>query len=211
MEKLYQLMGDKVDNYITFFSLRAHGMVGEVPKTELIYIHSKILLVDDEIALIGSANINDRSMLGNRDSEVAVVIRDDNKIPSRMNGSPYQASKFVKDLRVSLLKEHLGIDDRHVDILSDPLSDGLYEMMRRNSYKNTKLYREIFGCYPDDKFKKFEDMQDKNPADVKAKYIDLNKNFKGNIVEFPLNFLKEEYLNRTYFCKEILVPIKNFL
>jgi phospholipase D1/2 len=97
-------MQDKVDDYITFFSLRAHGMINGTPKTELIYIHSKVLIVDDEIVLIGSANINDRSMIGSRDSEVAVTIKDDNKITSRMNGKPFQASKFVKDLRVKLLK-----------------------------------------------------------------------------------------------------------
>lgn len=42
--------------------------------TELIYIHSKLLIVDDNLVIAGSANINDRSMLGDRDSEVALVI-----------------------------------------------------------------------------------------------------------------------------------------
>ena len=32
------------------------------------------MIVDDQIALIGSANINDRSLNGNRDTELAVVI-----------------------------------------------------------------------------------------------------------------------------------------
>lgn len=35
-----------------------------------VYVHSKIMIVDDRYALIGSANINDRSLLGSRDSEV---------------------------------------------------------------------------------------------------------------------------------------------
>lgn len=34
------------------------------------YVHSKIMIVDDRAALVGSANINDRSLLGSRDSEV---------------------------------------------------------------------------------------------------------------------------------------------
>lgn len=34
------------------------------------------MIVDDKFALIGSANINDRSLNGNRDTELAVVIED---------------------------------------------------------------------------------------------------------------------------------------
>jgi len=47
------------------------------PVTELIYVHSKLMIVDDEKVLIGSANINDRSLLGSRDSEIAIVIEDE--------------------------------------------------------------------------------------------------------------------------------------
>lgn len=32
------------------------------------------MIVDDKIAICGSANINDRSMIGKRDSEIAVLI-----------------------------------------------------------------------------------------------------------------------------------------
>ena len=39
----------------------------------MIYVHSKMMIVDDEFILIGSANINDRSLRGNRDTEIAVV------------------------------------------------------------------------------------------------------------------------------------------
>jgi phosphatidylserine/phosphatidylglycerophosphate/cardiolipin synthase-like enzyme len=41
-----------------------------------VYVHSKIMIVDDCIALIGSANINDRSLLGSRDSEVPLLLDD---------------------------------------------------------------------------------------------------------------------------------------
>lgn len=36
----------------------------------------KVCIVDDRLAIIGSANINERSQRGDRDSEIAAVIRD---------------------------------------------------------------------------------------------------------------------------------------
>ena len=74
IEQLEKIMGSKWKNYIGFFSLRNHALVNNVPKTEIIYIHSKLIIIDDKTVLIGSANINDRSMLGNRDSELAIII-----------------------------------------------------------------------------------------------------------------------------------------
>jgi phospholipase D1/2 len=41
-----------------------------------VYIHAKVCIVDDRLAIIGSANINERSQRGERDSELAAVIRD---------------------------------------------------------------------------------------------------------------------------------------
>ena len=38
----------------------------------MIYVHSKRMIVDDEYVLIGSANINQRSMDGSRDTEIAM-------------------------------------------------------------------------------------------------------------------------------------------
>ncbi|KAG1225117.1 hypothetical protein G6F35_003596 [Rhizopus arrhizus] len=79
--------------------------------SELVYIHDKLLIVDDRIVLVGSANINDRSQLGNRDSEVAMLIEDTEMIPSFMDGKEYKASKFAHSLRMQLFKEHLGLLD----------------------------------------------------------------------------------------------------
>jgi phospholipase D1/2 len=65
--------------YIQFYSLRTHDKINNVPVTEMIYIHSKLIIIDDKIVIMGSANINDRSLLGNRDSELAVLINLINK------------------------------------------------------------------------------------------------------------------------------------
>ena len=37
-----------------------------------IYVHSKMMIVDDKYIIIGSANINQRSMAGTRDTEIAM-------------------------------------------------------------------------------------------------------------------------------------------
>ncbi|KAM7199373.1 phospholipase D1 [Naviculisporaceae sp. PSN 640] len=99
------------EDYIQFFSLRQWGKLGNnILTTEQLYIHAKCIIVDDRVALIGSANINERSMLGNRDSECAAVVRDTDMIWSTMAGRPYQVGRFAHTLRLRLMREHLGLD-----------------------------------------------------------------------------------------------------
>ena len=38
------------------------------------------------MVIMGSANLNDRSQCGDRDSEIALLVEDQETIPSRMNG-----------------------------------------------------------------------------------------------------------------------------
>jgi phospholipase D1/2 len=100
------------EDYITFYSLRTWGKIGpnKMLVTEQLYIHAKVIIVDDRIALIGSANINERSMVGNRDSECAAVVRDTDMIWSTMDGEPYLVGRFAHTLRMRLMREHLGLD-----------------------------------------------------------------------------------------------------
>ena len=99
------------EDYIQFFSLRQWGKLGNnLITTEQLYIHAKCIIVDDRVALIGSANINERSMLGNRDSETAAIVRDTDMIWSTMAGRPYRVGRFAHTLRLRLMREHLGLD-----------------------------------------------------------------------------------------------------
>ncbi|KAJ5857612.1 hypothetical protein N7455_008506 [Penicillium solitum] len=105
-------LGIEPEDYIQFYSLRTWGKIGpqKALVTEQLYIHAKCMVVDDRAAIIGSANINERSMLGSRDSEVASVVRDTDMIMSSMNGKPYLVGRFPHTLRMRLMREHLGID-----------------------------------------------------------------------------------------------------
>jgi hypothetical protein len=38
----------------------------------MIYVHAKGMIVDDEYVIVGSANINQRSMAGSKDTEIAM-------------------------------------------------------------------------------------------------------------------------------------------
>lgn len=51
------------------------------------------------ICVPGSANINDRSMLGSKDSEMAVFVEDEERVPSVMGGEEYQAGPLALALR----------------------------------------------------------------------------------------------------------------
>lgn len=62
-----------------------------------IYVHSKMMIVDDTYIIIGSANINQRSMAGSRDTEIAVGAHQ----PSYANQGQ------VHQFRLALWAEHL--------------------------------------------------------------------------------------------------------
>jgi len=70
----------------------------------MIYVHSKLMIVDDEVAIVGSANINMRSMAGTRDTELAVSCFQ--PAHTAAAGSPPRAGVF--GFRMSLWSEHLG-------------------------------------------------------------------------------------------------------
>ena len=70
-----------------------------------IYVHAKIMIVDDEILRIGSANLNNRSM--GLDSECDVFI------DSTRDGNGH-AAEAIASLRRKLLGEHCGLDEREV-------------------------------------------------------------------------------------------------
>ena len=71
---------------------------------EIIYVHSKLMIVDDKHVICGSANINDRSLLGKRDSELAAVISDEEFITSQLNGQKCQVGKYAFSLRKKIFK-----------------------------------------------------------------------------------------------------------
>lgn len=74
------------------------------------------MIVDDKTVIIGSANINERSQLGTRDSEIAACIQDDKDlINSRLNGKKVKVGRYAHTLRMRLMCEHIGLDTDQID------------------------------------------------------------------------------------------------
>ena len=224
LEQLIKIMGKEWKNYIGFYSLRNHCLVNGVPKTEIIYIHSKLMIVDDTKVLIGSANINDRSMLGKRDSEFAVIIKEKKKAINKrtnknfvMNGNKnYHAANFATLFRKDLMAEHLGIN-RDDPILDDPVSNELFTFINSRANSNTQIYHDVFGCYPDDAYDNFNKLKEakmlkekEKPEELLNKYNSMKDKIVGHIVNYPLKFLYDETLGNSFFSVENLVPEHNF-
>lgn len=114
-----QRVGIVPEDYIQFYSLRRWGTIGkhEMLVTEQLYIHAKVMVADDRTAIIGSANINERSMRGTRDSEVCAIVRDKDLIDSTMDGKSYKVGAFAHTLRMRLMREHLGVDVDLIDMV----------------------------------------------------------------------------------------------
>ncbi|KAG6554629.1 hypothetical protein Mapa_003647 [Marchantia paleacea] len=70
----------------------------------MIYVHSKMMIVDDEYIIVGSANINERSMNGSRDTEIAFGAYQPHRIAG-MQGLPHGE---VHGFRMALWYEHMG-------------------------------------------------------------------------------------------------------
>ena len=77
---------------------------GETP----IYVHAKLMIVDDEILRIGSANLNNRSL--GLDSECDTVLD-----TTRPHNAGRGLEERIRAIRVSLLAEHCGADEPEME------------------------------------------------------------------------------------------------
>jgi phospholipase D1/2 len=192
----------KLEHFIKFFTLRQHDkrpfiqgdpVCDGYAVTEQIYVHSKLMIVDDQTVIIGSANINDRSLHGERDSEVCVISgpahevhegelcksEDDKSMKKiQMFGEKgWEATHFAHTLRVHLWAEHMGNlkDGDHVDEavalgLEDP---GIaYEKFLTYAEGNTEIYDKVFPDSPNNEhhtLKQLIDCIDKRSVDTYPK------------------------------------------
>jgi phospholipase D1/2 len=101
-------------NRISFRTILKQGGVGgravlaypicrEGEKQTSVRIHSKIMIVDDRLLHIGSANINNRSMGVDTECDIVLI------------GSDEKARRKIADVRNDLIREHTGYKAEEID------------------------------------------------------------------------------------------------
>lgn len=129
-----------LNDYLCFLMARTYQFTQNLLQSDQVFIHSKVMIVDDRSAIVSSANINDRSLLGDRDSEMGCIISSEVLVPgnpcplagidpqsrhdiceSTMDGKVYWVTRAVQMLRLRLWREFLGFACD-----SDSVTESLY-------------------------------------------------------------------------------------
>ena len=155
--RIEKLVPDEWQRHLTLLNLRNWDTLDGRPVTEQIYVHSKLLIADDRVAVLGSANINDRSLLGDRDSELAVVVRDDTPAMAPLNGRcEDQVSAVVHQLRKDLWAKHFGAQagERRAAhlltpaVLKSPAAPATWQAIQAQAQDNADTYDASFWFIP---------------------------------------------------------------
>ncbi len=199
--------------YLSVMNLRSYGVLAETRRkdhlpphtigsehgpslyvvTEQCYVHSKLLIVDDAVAIIGSANCNDRSLLGTGDTEIAAVIVDgEAKRMDLGNGVQVITRTFARELRLKLWRKFLGQEiqklpekenqhfafseltkgyypwfNKNVPTLTvdRPASAETWRSIRNLADSNSAAYERVFTNVPRDSFPRYDSVLHGFPAE----------------------------------------------
>lgn len=177
--------------------------------------------MDDEHLLMGSANLNDRSMQGDRDSELAVCMTGPLNTEVYHNKKLYLVNDKIFEFRLRIFNEHFGLDKK--DLLF-PNSELFWAKAWNTLRINTYFYDEVFSVLPSAKYsnwaavksrKKDKDgnviSDDKFTKVQQDKYSKLREYVKGHAVIYPFSFLKEENLLKMSLLMDLVLPIRALL
>jgi phosphatidylserine/phosphatidylglycerophosphate/cardiolipin synthase-like enzyme/Ca2+-binding EF-hand superfamily protein len=179
-----------INRYIVFLSLCNYGYLQGVAHFNQIYIHSKLMIADDRVTIIGSANINDRSLVGSHDSEIAVYIEDVESTQSVMNGTLYRSGRFARNLRQRVWREHLGLE-AHKKPKNKQLSD-VDPLQKRNIFTKEWIKGQTQNIM-DQQFVIRDPVSDITYNTIRKRAKDNTELYQSVFAHYPSR--KHEYVN----------------
>jgi len=120
-----------------------------------------------------------------------------------------KVNQFCHTLRMQLWQDLLSLDEHELDTIKDPVSEEAWTLMTETAAENSALYCDIFPAMPE-VITKIDQMSRKSvplTTEARQKYDQI----RGVLVDFPLDFLKDESMDIRTFEKEKLVPRVVFL
>ncbi|GKC47891.1 phospholipase D zeta 1-like protein isoform X1 [Tanacetum coccineum] len=132
LHNLSDLLGPRVHDYVSFYGLRAYGrlcddgLVASSPVYIKLYLLSYFKFQDFSSFTV-FVSISQVSLLGLRDSEIGVLIKDKEFVASSIGGNPWKAGKFALSLRLSLWSEHIGLHSNEINNIADLVIDSTYK------------------------------------------------------------------------------------
>ncbi|WP_189458744.1 phospholipase [Jeongeupia chitinilytica] len=185
IEKLEQDLEHDWKDYLTLLNLRNWDMLDGKPVTEQIYVHSKLVIADDLVAVLGSANINDRSLQGDRDSELAIWVKDGTQGTTKpiTGGTPIPVSPAIHQLRVDLWKKHFGLSGKVrpanelAGVLEKPADPATWKAIQKRAQANAATYETSFPFIPRND-SAFQEMN-RPPAGTSPEVVNLVKGKRG--------------------------------
>ncbi|XP_015951618.1 phospholipase D alpha 1-like [Arachis duranensis] len=128
-------------------------MMAQNARRFMIYVHSKMMIVDDKYIIIGSANMNERSMNGGRDTEIAMGAYQP-VVTEHGAAATTTARGEIHGFRKSLWYEHLNVRDDRFD---DPEREDCITMVNTLAQINWNMFARVSDatdlpghllCYP---------------------------------------------------------------
>ena len=144
--------------YLTLLNLRNCQVINGKARTEQIYVHSKLLIADDRHVVLGSANINDRSQSGKRDSEISVILFDSQTEKKTVRDLVVNVNPLARNLRVRLWEKHLAFSGSTgivksaagvmASLIDRPAAQATIDAIQGLALNNSTLYRKTFPFIP---------------------------------------------------------------
>jgi phospholipase D1/2 len=165
------------------------------------------MIIDDNRMIIGSANINDRSLHGSRDSELAMYIEGFENGVVHFEGKKICVNHEIHTFRKRLMNEYFAISEPYTIW---PVSEQFWSRAWNTMKINTQIYDIAFKVIPSNCYLNWSMTQSRNKTPNKKAFKDLKHMIKGLAVQYPYQFLINEDLEdaRNESFALLLVPLK---